>query len=116
MKRYILLVFMIMVSVWANVLAQDMDIKVEIRNSNTGELSSDIIITILRGQPDFKVYLYDYDKPSWKGGQPKKIVTAGISEKVILTDIPFGKYYLVAEDAEGNATVKFVELNDDIQQ
>jgi hypothetical protein len=116
MKRYILLTFMIMASAWVNMLAQDMDIKVEIRNSNTSELSSDIIITISRGQPDFSVYLYDFDKPSWKGGQPRQSVTAGISEEVILSDIPFGKYYIVAEDADNNATVKLIELNADIQQ
>ena len=107
---------MIMVSAWVNLSAQDMDIKVETRNSDTSELSSDIIITISRGQPDFKIHLYDFDKPSWKGGQPRQSVTAGISEEIILSDIPFGKYYIVAEDADNNATVKLIELSTNKQQ
>ena len=56
MKRYILLTFIFMVSTWVNILAQDIDMKVEIRKSNTSEFSSDIIITIVEGQPDFNVY------------------------------------------------------------
>lgn len=114
MKRYILLAFILMVSIWVNILAQDIDMKVEIRNSNTSEFSSDIVITIDNGQPDFKIYLYDFDNPSWKGGQPIQSVTAGISEEVRLTDIPFGKYYIVSEDAENNATIKLVELKANI--
>lgn len=114
MKRYILLTFIFMVSTWVNILAQDIDMKVEIRKSNTSEFSSDIIITIVEGQPDFKVYLYDFDNPSWKGGQPRQSVTAGLSEEVRLTDMPFGKYYIVAEDAENNATIKLVELKANI--
>ena len=110
MKRYILLVFMLLFSIWVNLPAQDPEMKLEIRTSESNELSSDIIITIVNGQPDFKIFLYDFEKPSWKGGQPILSVTAGISEEVTLTDIPYGKYYIVAEDAENNATVKLIEL------
>jgi len=99
-----------MVSTWVNILAQDIEMKVEIRNSTGNEFNSDIIVTIVQGKPDFKVYLYDFDKPSWKGGHPKQSVTAGISEEISFTDIPFGKYYIVAEDAENNASVKQIEL------
>ena len=114
MKRYFLLTIVLMVSTWVTILAQDIEMKVETRNSDSNEFSSDIIITIVQGIPDYKVYLYDFDKPSWKGGQPKQSVTAGISKEVIFTDIPFGKYYIVAEDAENNATIKLIDLKANI--
>ena len=114
MKRYFLLTFVLMVSTWMIAPAQDIVMKVETRTSNNNEFSSDIIITIVNGIPDIKVYLYDFDKPSWKGGQPMQSVTAGISEEVRFTDLPSGKYYVVAEDAENNATIKLIDLKANI--
>jgi hypothetical protein len=117
MKRYILLsAFLLMASTWVTITAQDIDIKVEILNSDSNELSFDMIITVIQGQPDFKVYLYDFDRPPWKGGQPMQSVTAGISEEIKLTDIPSGKYYLIAEDAGNNATIKLIDLKTNVQQ
>ena len=116
MKRYILLAFLLIASTWVTITAQDIEIKVEIRNPDGNEFNSDIIVTVVKGQPDFKVYLYDFDKPSWKGGQPRQSFTAGISEEIRLTDIPSGKYYLVAEDAANNATIKLVDLKTNVQK
>jgi hypothetical protein len=115
MKRYILLAFLLIASIWVTITAQDIDIKVEILNSGSNELNSDIIITVLKGQPDFKIYLYDFDKPSWKGGQPRQSVTAVMSMEVKLTDISSGKYYLVAEDAANNVTIKLIDLKTNVQ-
>ena len=114
MKRYFLITIVLMVSTWVTILAQDIEMKVETRNSNSNEFSSDIIITIVKGIPDIKVYLYDFDKPSWKGGHPRQTVTTGISEEVRFTDIPFGKYYIVSEDAEKNATIQLIDLKANI--
>ena len=114
MKRYFLLTFVLMVSTWGIAPAQDIEMKVETRNSTGNEFSSDIIITIVNGIPDIKVYLYDFDKPSWKGGKPIQSVIAGISEEVRFADIPLGKYYVVAEDAENNATIKLIDLKANI--
>lgn len=110
MTRYFIfsVTFLILTSI--STLAQKFEMKIEVRNSQTNELSSNLTVRLENGKPDFKLYLYDFEKPSWKGGDPLKSITAGNSREGEFTDIPFGKYYVVAEDAEKEVAVKLVNV------
>lgn len=115
MTRHIIfsVTFLILTSV--SIFAQKFEMKIEIRNSDTKELTSDLTIKLENGKPEFKLYLYDFEKPSWKGGYPLKSIAVGNSREGEFADIPFGKYYIVAEDADNEVTIKLVNVSSNLK-
>jgi hypothetical protein len=111
MKRFFFFAVILMVFTSLNIIAQDIELTVELQHSNTGDSYQDLVISIHNAKPVCTIYLYDYEKPSWKGGQPLQSVTDGISGEVRMKDIPAGKYYIVVVDADKNAAIKLIDVN-----
>ena len=110
MKRYFLGVVILMLVTSLNVLAQNIEINIEIKTSNINAANFDLEITVNNAKPEYNVYLYDFEKPSWKGGQPIQTLNVRTAEELQIKNIPAGKYYVVIVDADSNAAIKLVDI------
>ena len=57
------------------------------------------------------MYLFDHENPSWKGGKPIKSIIIKSSMEGRFENIQAGKYYIVVEDAEKNASMKQLRIH-----
>lgn len=84
-----------------SISAQEVECNVVVREASDGPApDGSIMLIMVRGNPEFTVYLYD--KAPWKGGTQLRKIEHVSTRTFTLDEIPSGEYYVIVEDRDNN--------------